>query len=157
MKRLMKLEHEFVDFIPEELADGMLYVSIPFTTVTHRCCCGCGAEVVTPLSPTDWRLTFDGESISLSPSIGNWGAPCQSHYWIIENRVKWDVQWSPDQIAATRTADRIAKQRKYSRTKAPDATDRGNEPTSNSPELQLKQHVTVWRSIITWLGLNRRH
>ena len=25
-----------------------------------------------PLSPIDWRLNFDGDSISVSPSVGNW-------------------------------------------------------------------------------------
>jgi hypothetical protein len=61
---------------------GVLYVSPGYATVTHLCCCGCGAEVVTPLSPTDWKLTFDGVAISLSPSVGNWSLPCRSHYFI---------------------------------------------------------------------------
>jgi len=42
-----------------------------------------------PLGPTDWKLTFDGESVSLYPSVGNWNFPCQSHYWIQENKVRW--------------------------------------------------------------------
>ena len=33
---------------------------------------------------------FDGRTISLNPSIGNWSYPCRSHYWIKGNRVVWD-------------------------------------------------------------------
>ncbi|WP_310793974.1 DUF6527 family protein [Paraburkholderia sp. BL23I1N1] len=51
-----------------------------YGTISHSCCCGCGNEVVTPLTPTDWSLTFDGEHISLWPSVGSWNLPCQSHY-----------------------------------------------------------------------------
>ena len=59
MKRELVLRHEFVEFIPDKLVDGVIYVSIPYATVAHKCCCGCGMEVVTPLSPTDWELIFD--------------------------------------------------------------------------------------------------
>ncbi|PYT79987.1 MAG: hypothetical protein DMG40_13935 [Acidobacteria bacterium] len=80
MTRRTALAHEFVEYMPDQLKDGVLYVSIPFATGAHKCCCGCGQEVVTPLSPTDWKLIFDGRSISLDPS--NWSFPCKSHYWI---------------------------------------------------------------------------
>lgn len=83
------MRHEFVEYVPERLDDGVIYVSVRFATVVHRCACGCGREVVTPLSPSDWRLTFDGETISLYPSIGNWSFPCRSHYWIAENNIRW--------------------------------------------------------------------
>ncbi len=85
----MKMKHKFVEFIPDELEDGILYISIIYATVLHKCGCGCGNEVVTPLSPSDWQLTFDGEAISLFPSIGNWSFPCRSHYWIRKNKVVW--------------------------------------------------------------------
>jgi hypothetical protein len=87
MKREMVLTHEFVEYIPNNLKDGTIYVSFAFATVAHKCCCGCGNEVITPLSPTDWKLIFDGKSISLEPSIGNWNFACRSHYWIIRNKV----------------------------------------------------------------------
>ena len=32
-------------------------------------------------------VKYDGETVSLSPSIGNFQFPCKSHYWIRENRV----------------------------------------------------------------------
>src|SRR5205807_234586 len=74
MTRRTALAHEFVEYMPDQLKDGVLYVSIPFATGAHKCCCGCGQEVVTPLSPTDWKLIFDGRSISLDPS--NLSLPC---------------------------------------------------------------------------------
>ena len=68
MKQENSLAHEFVEFIPDVLEEGKIYVSIEHSTVVHRCCCGCGKEVVTPLSPTDWKLIFNGKTISLDPS-----------------------------------------------------------------------------------------
>ena len=60
MTRVTSLYPEFVQFIPETLDEGVLYVSLEHRTVAHRCCCGCGNEVVTPLDPTQWRLIYDG-------------------------------------------------------------------------------------------------
>ena len=94
MSRRTQMTHRFVEEIPRELEEGVLYVSIHFATAVHRCCCGCGQEVVTPLSPTDWQLAFDGRSVSLYPSIGNWSLPCQSHYWIRRDIVEWAPRWS---------------------------------------------------------------
>ena len=98
----MRLRHEFVDHIPEQLDDGVLYVSISFGTVVHRCACGCGEEVVTPLSPAEWRLTYDGRTVSLAPSIGNWNFPCRSHYWIDEGIVRWARGFSDAEVAQVR-------------------------------------------------------
>lgn len=111
------LRHEFVEFIPDELASNTIYISISFATVAHRCCCGCGNEVVTPLSPLDWQLTFDGETVSLYPSIGNWSFPCRSHYWIVRNGIRWAEQWSDDQIAACRAVDAAVKTNKFGNAK----------------------------------------
>lgn len=91
-----KLNHKFVEFIPDALNEGILYVSVTHGTSVHRCCCGCGREVVTPLTPADWRMIFDGETVSLYPSIGNWNFPCRSHYWISENRVEWVPRWNEE-------------------------------------------------------------
>jgi len=96
---------EFVEFIPESLEEGVVYVTIPYATVSHLCACGCGNKVVTPLGPADWELIFDGEQLSLFPSIGNWQLPCQSHYWIWRNSVSWAGSWTPEQIKAGRQRD----------------------------------------------------
>lgn len=94
----MKLTHKFIKNVPEVLENGMIYISIDYATAIHKCCCGCGREVVTPFSPTDWKLSFDGETISLSPSIGNWSFKCQSHYWVTNNQIVWAPKWTEKQI-----------------------------------------------------------
>jgi hypothetical protein len=104
------LKHEFVEFIPEQLEQGTVYVSMRFATASHLCICGCGNKVVTPIRPTDWTLIFDGKTVSLEPSIGNWSFPCQSHYYIRKNRVKWAPKWSREQIELGRLHDGHAKQ-----------------------------------------------
>jgi hypothetical protein len=43
----------FVDHMPEQLQEGVLYVSGRYALAMHLCCCGCGGEVVTPLSPAE--------------------------------------------------------------------------------------------------------
>jgi hypothetical protein len=113
MTRHTRVTHEFVDFIPNVLEDGKVYISVKYATAVHKCCCGCGREVVAPLSPTDWRLIFDGQTISLDPSIGNWSFPCQSHYWITRNRVEWARRWSRAEIEAGRARDRLRKTEVY--------------------------------------------
>jgi hypothetical protein len=100
--KLTTVKHVFVEYRPEKLEEGIVYVSIEFRTAVHNCCCGCGNLVVTPLSPVKWKLGFDGVSISLSPSIGNWGFPCKSHYWISENRVVWDDECDDNRIERVR-------------------------------------------------------
>lgn len=105
MAKLHQVSHRFVERVPAPLEDGVLYVSISFGTVIHKCCCGCGDKVVTPLTPVDWSILYDGQFISLYPSIGRWSARCRSHYWIDRNRVKWAGKWSPAQIQAGMSAD----------------------------------------------------
>lgn len=113
--KLDKIRHEFVELIPDNIAEGVLYVSIKYATAAHKCCCGCGSEVVTPISPTDWLLKFDGETISLEPSIGSWSLPCKSHYWITCNKVDWSYQWSEKKIAAGKAREIATKKKFFSR------------------------------------------
>jgi Family of unknown function (DUF6527) len=121
MKRQSTFQHEFVEFLPTNIAEGIVYVSMAYATAAHRCACGCGNEVVTPLSPTDWQLSFDGVSISLTPSIGNWNFPCRSHYFITHNKVQWAHQWSEQRIEAGRKHDRRVKEQYFGEaTPAPD-------------------------------------
>lgn len=118
MTRIKSVTHQFVEYIPEELSDGTIYVSIPFATAAHRCCCGCGRKVVTPITPTDWRLIFDGDTISLDPSIGSWSLPCQSHYWIVRNKVRWSGRWSKERVEAARVHDLELKDLHFSQDQA---------------------------------------
>jgi Family of unknown function (DUF6527) len=113
MRPEIVLTHEFVEFVPDELKERKLYVSMKYKTVVHLCCCGCGRQVVTPLAPIQWKLTFDGVSISLWPSIGSWSLSCNSHYIIECNRVRWAGQWSREWIDAGRAAEAQARDEYY--------------------------------------------
>lgn len=123
---------EFVEFIPDHLEEGVVYVSLRFGTIVHACCCGCGSEVVTPLSPAGWAFTYDGETISLNPSVGSWSLPCRSHYWIRENCVRWARKWSERQIASARLKDAAAYKSHYSKTAADEITS--EEPSAEDDE-----------------------
>lgn len=103
------ITHKFVEKIPDTIEDGVVYISMPFSTAVHKCFCGCGNEVVTPLGPTDWRITRNGKTISLDPSIGNWSFPCKSHYWIINNQVHLARRWNQEEINAVRRIERAEK------------------------------------------------
>lgn len=146
MKREIILKHEFVEYIPNKLRPGTIYVSIPFATAAHKCCCGCGNEVVTPLSPTDWKLTIEGQFISLYPSIGNWSFACQSHYWIERNRVRWNRQWSEEEIKAGRALDRRAKQKFFDNIQISHI----NHTTKTGGLGEGKSGESLWRRLKKW-------
>lgn len=110
MMRLRRLQHRYVEFIPEQLESGILYISNRFRTASHLCCCGCGQRVVTPINPAKWALTDHDNSVSLYPSIGNWSFPCRSHYWITHNEVHWAGSMSEREIRLIRRRDRLDAQ-----------------------------------------------
>ncbi len=113
----MKLTHKFVTNVPKEIEDGVIYISMEYSTAIHKCCCGCGNEAVTPFSPTDWMLMFDGKTISLYPSIGNWGFECKSHYWITNSEVEWAPKWNKERIEHARWENKLNKD-KFFRNRA---------------------------------------
>ena len=100
------LRPTFVEYIPADLAPGVLYVSMPYATALHLCACGCGSKTVTPLSATGWIMTFDG-TVTLRPSIGNGQFPCRSHYLIDHD----DITWLPP-IGKTATRAAAASDRR---------------------------------------------
>lgn len=112
-----KLKHKFVELIPDALEPGVLYISITYATAIHLCVCGCGNEVVTPLSPTDWSLTFNGETVSLEPSIGNWSFACKSHYFITRNKVCHARRWKDWEIEEGRKEDAENKDKYFKKKK----------------------------------------
>jgi hypothetical protein len=105
--------HKFVKAFPDKLGEGVLYVSVEFGTAAHLCFCGCGGEVYTRFSRWDWSMRFDGETVSLRPSIGNWSFPCQSHYVLSGGHVEWADRWSTERIERGRALDRKRKDRRY--------------------------------------------
>ena len=111
--RQTHFSHQIVEFIPECLEEGMLYVSHRYKTAVHKCACGCGAEVVTPLSPADWSIQIENGRATLDPSIGNWSFVCGSHYFIRRGIVVWAGQLSRRQIERGRAFDRKARQQYF--------------------------------------------
>ena len=113
----MKITHKFVEFIPEQIEEGVLYISIEYCTAVHKCFCGCGNEVVTPLSPTDWELIFNGKTVSLCPSIGNWNFECKSHYFITRNIIRYARPWNDWKIEEGRKEDAESKEKYFKKKK----------------------------------------
>jgi hypothetical protein len=89
MSKRCKIKPEFVELVPENVRGGILYISISYSTAIHKCACGCGQIVVTPIKPRFWEMTWNGEEVSLYPSVGNWNFQCKSHYIIRRNRIIW--------------------------------------------------------------------
>jgi hypothetical protein len=142
MMQYTHLKHQFVKHIPKDINPGILYISVEYGTAVHTCCCGCGQEVVTPFTPTDWKLTYDGESISLYPSIGNWSLSCRSHYVIMRGSVIEAGPWSDEQIASERLRDRLAKSHYY-------GSNMQSVPDTDSPPQTSKDRALdgIWQRI----------
>jgi Family of unknown function (DUF6527) len=109
---LTTITHTFVQAIPDELEEGALYISLEYRTAVHKCACGCGRNVITPLHPKQWTLSYDGK-VSLHPSIGNWSFPCQSHYFIRQNSIVWAENFSKTEIEFVKKSDRVSLEHHY--------------------------------------------
>ncbi|WP_310440450.1 DUF6527 family protein [Sulfuricurvum sp.] len=131
------MQHEFVTLMPKKLEEGVLYISIEYKTATHLCACGCRSKVVTSITPTGWTLSYNGDSVSLNPSIGSWSLSCQSHYWIKNGQVIWAESWTKEQIDAVKHKDMVDKA-KYFNNKI-DLVESQNK----SPKFRTK----VWSKI----------
>ena len=92
-------------------------------------------------------LIFDGKTISLYPSIGNWGFKCQSHYWITNNRVRWADGWSKDKIDAGRAHDRFVKERYFA--SAGTAAGHASKHASGAAETG-KIKLGIWQKVKNW-------
>jgi hypothetical protein len=151
--RHQTLEHRFVRNVPRELEPGVLYISMEYATAVHSCCCGCGDRVVTPFTPTDWRMTFDGESISLHPSVGNWNQKCRSHYVIQRSRVLEAGPWTNAQVEAERRRDKKVKVAHYGQRN--DAQTLISSPTKDYAPSTIPQEMaspSVWSRFKAWLA-----
>ena len=142
------LEHRFVRNVPRELEPGVLYISMEYATAVHSCCCGCGERVVTPFTPTDWRMTFDGESVTLNPSVGNWNQNCRSHYVIERNRVIECGRWSDARVEAERLRDKRAKAAYYERETESARLD----AQSIAPAVETEKTIGLWSRFWAWFS-----
>jgi len=123
-----RISPEFVEFIPDQIEEGKIYISKKYKTAIHLCCCGCGEEVVTPLSPVDWKLVESRNGISIHPSIGNWDYRCKSHYTIKDNNVEWNSSFTDKKIQLVKIKDRKDKEN-YIKGKQPQQIPKNNKFT----------------------------
>ena len=100
----------------------VFYVSMTYATAVHLCP-GCERKVVTPFASGSWYLIFDGETVSIRPSIRNNAHECGTHYWIDRDRIvpAWDAyeldrQYPPSalyqrerQYGSSRWTDRLRR------------------------------------------------
>ena len=140
-----KYSHQFIEHLPDNLDDGVLYISVRYATAAHRCFCGCGHEVVTPLHPTKWKLTFDGVTTSLHPSVGSWSLACKSHYWLQDGRIDWADMFTDEQIKAAQSRD-LRDQVNYF---APPAI----APVTTAAEKPKKKSVSLVEKLLGWMGV----
>jgi hypothetical protein len=140
MNKTRHLQPLFVEEMPPELSDGVLYIAKRFNTASHKCCCGCGSRVVTPLNPAKWRLIEHNGAVSLMPSIGNWSLPCRSHYWIERNHVRWAGDMKAWQVRNVRARDQRAAQSWAGEIPAP-STSMSAKPASSSRPTLLQWFV----------------
>jgi hypothetical protein len=126
---------------------GVMYVSVEYNSCGHLCACGCGREVITPLSPAQWNFTYDGENISMRPSIGNWSLPCRSHYVVDRGTVRWARDFSQSEIAWNRFHDRALLERQYSDEPLLDAQADEPHPPTDHLQRDVKRD-RVWKRMI---------
>lgn len=139
---------QFVESFPDMLEPGELYLAMEFATAAHLCACGCGNKVITPFSPTDWQMSFDGETVSLKPSIGNWTLRCRSHYWVRAGRIEWAGDMSQEAINAGRTWDAQVKARLQADRSS------GFDIAPPTPAAQAETQATsLFGRLKNWLGL----
>jgi hypothetical protein len=152
--RHQTLAHQFVRNAPRELEPGVLYISVEYATAVHSCCCGCGERVITPFTPTDWQMTFDGNAVSLHPSVGNWNQECRSHYVIKRNRVVDAGPWTCAQIEAERRRDKLAKSAYFAASAEGSSAGKVAAPRTDGPPVRspVNGHParSSWSGFWTW-------
>lgn len=144
-----RITPRFVELIPTHLEDGVLYISEKHGIVIHKCCCGCGQEVVTPLSPAQWQVRRAGDKVTLSPSIGNWNFRCRSHYWIKQNHVEWAGSMTDRQIRLVQERDRRDLQKLTQQSnvrKFGHETVAGYQNQNNAK----KANRGLWQRLLNW-------
>lgn len=85
----------FIDDVPETLADYTVYLvgmrESPWLAAFH-CPCGCGAELLLNLLPTErpcWSMVQSQKgTASLHPSVWR-QVGCRSHFILREGRIQW--------------------------------------------------------------------
>lgn len=144
--KILELTPRYMDEFPRVLEEGVLYISEECELAAHKCCCGCGEDVITPLNPARWRLDRHGECVSLYPSIGNWKFACRSHYWIRNNRVIQSYRMDDEEIAEVIELDRIDQENfvTQSQQAPPPTSAQASAPKSQHWLARLYKRLRSW-------------
>lgn len=141
---------QYVENIPEKLDEGVLYICERYHIAAHKCCCGCGQEVITALTPADWSLRKENDLVTLFPSIGNWSFPCQSHYWIKRNKVVWSSAMTKKEIERVRARDSADKQAYIA------SVNYKKEKIQKSPIVNVKKVDSIYEVLVKILRIVKK-
>jgi hypothetical protein len=96
MSRINEIKPCFIEYIPESIEEGVLYISEEFNVSIHLCACGCKEKTVMPIDHVingvdhGWQMVNENNLISFTPSIGNFNPPpYHAHYFITRNKIIW--------------------------------------------------------------------
>lgn len=145
--KILELTPRDLDEFPRVLEEGILYISKECELAAHKCCCGCGEDVFTPLNPARWRLDRRGGRVSLHPSIGNWKFACRSHYWIRNNRVIPSYGMDDEEIAEVIELDRVDRESFFAQLQqAPPSS--GSQASAPKPQHWLAR---LFKRLRSWI------
>ena len=94
MNKIQEIRPVWVEIIPDELEEGVLYISEKYGTAIHLCACGCKGKTVIRIKSywgDGWDITKNQNKITVRPSIGNWSGqhPYHAHYYITDDQIEW--------------------------------------------------------------------
>lgn len=152
--KLITITPQFVELMPLEIKEGVLYISEEYGTAIHKCCCGCGMKVVTSLSSARWQLRRAGNLVTLYPSIGNWDFPCRSHYWIKRNRVVWSGSMTQQEIRRVKERDERDIKNYVSQSNKCKTEDiaKQTKPDPASSDIFHSGSKSLWQLFKEWFG-----
>jgi len=139
MNRISHFEPKFVELMPQVLESGILYVSTTYLLMVHLCACGCKEKVVLPIHPKQWRFTYNGDDVTVHPSVGNIETDCNSHYWITSGDVEWSANISSTEAVRKRARDQ-------------QETSRHNEKSKLNSSSQRVNKKSLWDMITTFFN-----
>lgn len=102
-------------------------------------------EVVIPFTPTEWRMTFDGESLSLWPSIRNCNCPAartmSSTEAVLSGQIRGVTTRLPRSALAKCSKGQVLQRQDHVPTPK-------QQPSAAAPA-----RCTHWASINRWIGI----
>jgi hypothetical protein len=94
-KRYKAIRHvASMSTVPNATGDEIFIVGTPFTLkwAVFDCPCGLGHKLTVNLMKSQWprwKAAIEEGRLSLRPSLIVDDHPCESHFWLINNTVRW--------------------------------------------------------------------